>query len=244
MNDILGKHPRLIRLYFHDWSPTRTTLFFEYCAAGDLSDLVKAYHRDHGLKIPESFIWHVYRQLAEALAFMHTGYDRTNTKRPPFQAVIHRDIKPQNIFIRKPASSRGYPEIVLADFGLATTRSSTDSLCGSFLWQGPEVPIHSSAGDCWAVGACIHAMVTGSPPLKPAPAGVPVREWVVKPEARKVADLRLHGYSGHLDNAVYKVLRTVPSDRLIGRELVKRVERGEDDWRGPVIPLEPWALKN
>ena len=244
LKDILGNHPRLCKLYFHTWTPSRTAFFFEYCSAGDLSDLIRVYHKRHSLEIPESFIWHVYLQLAEALAFIHTNYDRTGSKRPKFQPIIHRDIKPQNIFIRKPASSHEYPQMVLADFGLATTDKETDSLCGSFLWQGPEIPIHSREGDCWAVGACIHAMATGGPPISATPPGRSEERWASKPQARKVSNIRTRGYSKHLDDALYKVLRTQRSDRLIGRDLVKSIERAREDWGGHTEPLESWALKN
>lgn len=246
IKNILEKHPRLLRLYNFSYAPSQTVLWFEFCAAGDLSDLIKAYHTNHGLDIPESFIWHVYIQLAEALAFIHTGYDRTDQRRPGWRPVVHRDVKPQNIFLRRPTSSHQYPDIVLADFGLATTRtrSGEGGVCGSLLWQGPEIPIHSRAGDCWAVGACIHAMATGSPPISAAPRGVASREWAEAPTARKVKDLTINGYSTYLDDALYKVMRTNPNDRLTGRGLVKRVERGYEDWGGRVEPLDSWALKN
>ena len=57
-------------------------LLYEYCAGGDLDNLIA---KDH---LPESFIWHVFIQLAEALDAMHY--------RGP-QHVVHRDIKPNNI---------------------------------------------------------------------------------------------------------------------------------------------------
>lgn len=198
------------------------------------------------MDIPESFIWHVYIQLAEALAFIHKGYDRTDQDRPDWQAVVHRDVKPQNIFLRRPTAGQLYPDIVLADFGLATTRprSGEGGVCGSLLWQGPEIPIHSAAGDCWAVGACIHAMATGSPPISAAPRGVAPRKWAESPSARRVNYLTANGYSECLDDALYKVMRTHPSDRLTGRELVKRVEKGYEDWGGRVEPLDSWALKS
>ena len=86
-------------------------------------------------------------------------------------------------------------------------------------------------------------MATGSPPIRATPRGVSHSRWAEDPDARKVSDLRTHGYSRHLDDALYKVMRTNPKDRLVGRELVKRIERGKEDWRGYTEPLESWALK-
>lgn len=86
-------------------------------------------------------------------------------------------------------------------------------------------------------------MATGSPPISAAPRGVASRDWAESPNARKVRDLTASGYSSFLDDALYKVMRANPQDRLMGRELVQRVERGYEGWGGRVEPLAPWALK-
>lgn len=109
-------------------------------------------------------------------------------------------------------------------------------------YQGPEVPLHSRSGDCWAVGACVHAMAVGNPPIKKTPRGWKRDEWLERREARKVVKLTTRGYSWELDEALYKVLRTEPADRLKGRELVKTVERFLDRWDGEDESLSEWAL--
>jgi hypothetical protein len=50
----------------------------------------------------EKEVWKIFRQLVEALAFIHT------------KGLIHRDIKPENIFLNDAA------DVMLGDFGLAT----------------------------------------------------------------------------------------------------------------------------
>lgn len=54
---------------------------------------------------------------------------------------MHRDLKPENILIR----SKGKFDIVIADFGLATTYENTDNIifkrCGTPGFVAPEILI-------------------------------------------------------------------------------------------------------
>lgn len=244
--DILGLHRGIIDL--KHWSQSPTTLWYEYCSAGDLQDLVDAY-TNRRLRIPEAFIWHAYVQLADAFAYIHTGYDRlAHSDRPPrgFQPIVHRDVKPPNIFLRPNGDNR-YPDLVLADFGCATTkmRSGDNYQIGTLMYQPPELPIHSPQGDVWSLGACLHVMATGSPPIKAFPKGWQGKPsgWYEEPSARVVANLEKFGYSQQLDDAMYAVMRSDPSKRLTGKELVKRVRRGYEEWGGKSVALGKWALK-
>ena len=255
LDDVLGPHERIIRLC--DWtssSPVDNRYFFEYCSYGDLYNMIDKYHYMHGLEIPESFVWHVYLQLAEALAFIHEGVTRkVNRDNQPVgwtkpaeshQTIVHRDIKPDNVFLRPGRTTRDYPQIVLADFGLATMRTKScegkDDFCGTMCYQGPELPLHSTAGDTWAIGACIHHMTIGAPPIGRVPHGRNPKKWVFKPEARVVLDVTKRGFSRELDDSIYKTLRTKPKDRFQGKDLVESLERAIGRWKGPCVLLKPW----
>ena len=255
LKDILAPSDRVIKLFDYNYaSPTKNFFFFEYCAFGDLFNMIDGYHNDVGLQIPESFVWHTYLQLADALTFIQEGITRKTTpegKRigwttPSYdhRPIVHRDIKPDNIFLRPGKTNNHYPEIVLADFGLATTelRSCTeeDDFLGTMPYQGPEIPLHSLAGDHWAIGACIHHMTTGGPPIKKVPEGRSRQWWSFKPEARKVKDVTKSGYSRMLDDAMFKTLRSNPKDRLQGSALVGYLERAINKWNGDRILLKPW----
>ncbi|KAI4148966.1 MAG: hypothetical protein L6R39_002639 [Caloplaca ligustica] len=245
--DILDPHRRIIEMRSFICTNYYTHFWYEYCPNGDLQDLMDAYTARRA-KIPESFIWHVYMQVADALAYIHTGYDRLlyDGGRPPshFKPIVHRDVKPPNIFLR-PNGGSIYPDLVLADFGLATTetRSGERFYLGTPVWQPPELPLHTPQSDIWSLGACIHAMATGSPPLKAAPKGFK-SDWLCEPEARMVADLKKFGYSKQLDDTMYQSsMRTCASERLMGMKLVKRVRKGYAEWAGQDTALKPWALK-
>ena len=212
-------------------------------------------YRRRSLKIPESFVWHAYIQLAEALAYLHEGYNRTRPDRKApagFQKVVHRDIKPHNVFLRKARNGYDYPDIVLADFGLATRELYTcqlpdSDLLGTLAYQGPELPFHSRGGDRWGMGACIHQMCVGNPPISSPPRGADPVKWTENAQAREVTPLTYIGYSEELEAAVDLVLKEKPRHRIAGRELVLAIEDEYNRWKrygGGRTPLASWALPN
>lgn len=82
--------------------------------------------------------------------------------------VVHRDLKPDNIFLARSRSSSSEFMVKVLDFGLATvveasTRNTT--ALGSPLWMAPEQtqtnePI-SLATDVWAIGLIAFRMLSG-----------------------------------------------------------------------------------
>ena len=112
-------------------------LFLEYCDQGDLQNVLSKYikyNMDYCLPyhpwewIPEGFVWHVFRSLASALAYLHYGVRHDDMDNPPridrrWPYILHRDIKPENILLKsRPSNSdtlpqrSNYPTVVLADF--------------------------------------------------------------------------------------------------------------------------------
>ena len=111
------------------------------------------------------------------------------------------------------------------------------------MYQPPELPIHTPQSDIWAVGACIHIMATGSPPVKAVPKDWKPEKWYEQPEARVVASLVKFGFSRQLDECMYAVMRQAPSERLTGKELVFKIERKWEEWKGRTEKLASWAMK-
>ncbi|KAL9023782.1 MAG: hypothetical protein Q9196_006976, partial [Gyalolechia fulgens] len=185
LRDALPPHPRIVKIRSALISPIQTQIYLDYYNGGDLTSFVEKYHYGlHSEPIPESFIWHALLQLSEALAYIHHGYDRTASpvtgrqKLPNnWLTVVHRDVKPENILLqRAPRSSdhpgpEAYPRLVLADFGLAlqapelNVLPTSDCAVGTFAWQPPECPHHSTKGDVWALGAVVFNMCTGRLPF-------------------------------------------------------------------------------
>ncbi len=196
LEDVLpGRHRRLANLNASFRHPGMHHLYFDYCDVGDLDMVINRY-RKHNTKFPEPFIWHVVKQLAEALAFIHFGYDSSLADLPAtWRRVVHRDLKPENVLLTFDGQRSGWPKVVLADFGIAGVPDErgfkSEYPWGTPAWQPPERPIAGIRGDVWALGGCLNAMATeGNPPLTPMPTDWAnthenMREWQSRKEARQ-----------------------------------------------------------
>jgi serine/threonine-protein kinase len=96
--------------------------------------------------------------IARALAAAHAS------------GIIHRDVKPANIFLCRDESSAVVPKLL--DFGIAKTpegdfETQTGLVLGTPGYMAPEQAQHGECGpytDIWAVGAVLYRALTGSPP--------------------------------------------------------------------------------
>ncbi|KAF2768433.1 kinase-like protein [Teratosphaeria nubilosa] len=156
-------HPNIIRAFGCEPSHEkgRYFLYLEYCSGGDLHDQLphfwqlpkSAYGSSKhavpckspasstlsslGLKprttthlTPEIFVLHTFISLVQALSFIHGGYGG--------EAILHRDIKAENILLRWTADEHGLPDVVLADFGAALLKSKSHGIAGTPGCFSPE----------------------------------------------------------------------------------------------------------
>jgi serine/threonine protein kinase len=143
------------------------TAIFRHYPMGDLYDWRRSNFVEKLSKpVPESYIWRMFVQIAQALAFIQ---NKLGPRQHDRIVIIHRDIKPKNILVVDNGST--YPSFKLIDFGLAMEyvkdRANEEARVGTFEWQPPENPmINRRAADVWALGACVHFLATGSPPLQ------------------------------------------------------------------------------
>ena len=231
--DVLPTHERILRLHHALIQPKTVQLYYDYYSHGDLSDLIWHYQRNLDY-IPEAFMWHAYLQLTEALAFLHTGRDRcTSYSRPAnWQAVIHGDLKPANIFLSAPNLSspsplcREYPSLVIGDFGLATLVEQKKP--GTLIYQPPEMPATTKKADVWAVGCIMHVMAHYIEPLAPLPPGVAntnvnLVRWYTTPESR--VPQPLDEYTPWLHDCVMETFTKDPEGRIDSFSLFRKVQR-------------------
>ena len=226
LRDILHDHPRIVRLHEAITHTHTMQLYFDYYPGGDLFQL-NARYVEEWEPVPESFIWHCFLQLSEALAYIHHGYDRRQNSGPPhaseWQPIIHGDVKPENVFLGPPTEdSHGYPSLVLGDFGLATIDEFP--VPGTWKWQPPELPMTSKKADVWALGAIIHSLAhDGRPPLRHRPQWMPHRDFFRWPDARQPMSF-LGAYSTELHTlVVHGALEFDPEFRYTSLQVLHNV---------------------
>jgi len=229
LKDTLGKHPRIINMKGYKLKVDRgitpranLVMFFNYCSGGDLS-------RYESGKTKEQFLWHVFLQMAEALAYLHYGYKQNapEKNRLPnnWQPVIHRDLKPDNMFLGNPCTSDNpYPDVVLGDFGFATLKPIRE-VGGALAYLPPEFEA-SKAGDVWSLGATIHKMAHGRAPVDDMPRNWPggVYDWMERYEARNPRPLS-RTYSSLLNRTMMACLKMDPRDRISSLKLFKSLRK-------------------
>lgn len=130
--------------------PTGFSLVTRLCLFGDLSQVAR-------LRLSKDRCRRLIAQVASALEWLHS--DEIN--------VIHRDVKPGNIFLDSLDHAR------LGDFGFAilnepeTLAEQKTNLVGTPLYIAPELLRNpenrreSPKRDVWALGCCYHFVLTG-----------------------------------------------------------------------------------
>jgi len=145
--------PHIVAVHDHGEHAGRPYLVTRLVRGGDLAALLARGGRlapDRALALTE--------QVLDGLADAHAA------------GIVHRDIKPSNVLVDADGE-RAY----LCDFGIATMPGAeltrTGSVVGSFPYMAPErhsgesaTTVQGPAGDVYAVGCLLWAMLTGTAP--------------------------------------------------------------------------------
>ena len=140
------RHERLVTLYNSDEENGQLYIVQEYLQGKSLAELLI----DEG-PLQESEALKLFKQAAEGLACLHEA------------GLVHRDIKPDNIFVDEKKGLK------LLDFGLVLdlelTRLTPENVAlGTRLYLSPELiksPSVTSASDVFQMGLIFHEMLTG-----------------------------------------------------------------------------------
>ncbi len=163
------------------------------------------------LLLPEAL--EIFRQLAEALAYVHA------------KGVRHCDLKPGNILLN--ARNR----VLVADFGQAHLSDETAPTLGTFFYMAPEQAdlarqIPDTRWDVYGLGAIFHAMLAGHPPREgpnaraelggTADLGERLRRYrtLVEQAPRPNGHRRAHGMDRRLAEIIDRCLEIHPDRRL------------------------------
>lgn len=220
----------------------------EFCPLGDLEDLFRdvgysSLRRDNepetdhsrSLKLlPEPFLWCLFHNLCTAGILMDRGELYRNPILP-WEKIVHRDIKPNNVFLALPSSSssvyKGYPVPKLGDWGLAyLCPGGPTSTCnplafaarGTEGYKAPEqnrmgtIRPLSSKTNVWAVGAVLYTMLAASAPKRSSNLSDTDGAFDVTAEKK---------YSQELRGLVLTCLRSEPDQRPSFDFLLKKIRR-------------------
>lgn len=137
------RHPNIINV--HDFYPAAGVLVLEYLPGGALSE--------QPLPLPLSLLRRLLCEVVDALLVVHAA------------GVLHRDIKPQNLFVSPLGSAK------LADFGAASLRelglTQTEGLVGTLGYMAPEQlrgDTLTFATDVYGLGVTAFELATGRLP--------------------------------------------------------------------------------
>jgi serine/threonine protein kinase len=139
----------------------------EYVRGLDLRALISRLH-DGGQWLDPASALYIAREVARALDYAHR---LTGPQGEPLH-VIHGDVTPPNILL----SDEG--EVKLADFGIAralgTAAPGTDVIAGTRGFVAPEIVggAIDHRIDIYALGATLHAALSGEPPPAPGTAAL------------------------------------------------------------------------
>lgn len=143
------KHDNVLRLYRHFEDAETVYLLLEYCAKGELYQLLRS---RKGRRFPEPVAKHYFMQVVSGLRYLHS------------QSIVHRDLKPENLLVNH------NDVLKIADFGwcaFATTVRTT--FCGTLDYLAPEMIQgrgHDHTLDTWSLGVLLYEMVVGRPPFQ------------------------------------------------------------------------------
>ncbi|CBZ51266.1 mgc81305 protein, related [Neospora caninum Liverpool] len=208
------RHANIVRYHDRIVCRSRQCLYIvmEYCDAGDLAKQIEAAHKHHG-GIDQDRIVLVVVQLIHALAYCHEGVGQERRR------VLHRDLKPCNIFL---ASHPEYPDdpsrciAKLGDFGLSrhlNMHSMAHSCVGTPYYWSPELledgqKTYNVKSDMWALGCVIYEMCTGKTPFAQAQTMPQLKERV-----RCGPVLPIPGFSDSLNALMASLLQPNPNNR-------------------------------
>lgn len=174
-------HPHIVKYARHDHVTERKSIhiYQEYCDGGDLGKIITTFKKNRET-VPEEFVWEVLVQTLLALHRCHYGIEAKNVDlflsadarlEPTVNSetvVIHRDIKPDNIFLLDNGKT-----IKLGDFGLAKMLTSQNDFAKTYVgtpyYMSPEVLMdnpYSPVCDIWSLGCVLFELCNLQPPFQ------------------------------------------------------------------------------
>ena len=195
-------HPNIMEIYSEGVFQTRPYLVLEYLKGQTLLDKIEYYTKFSVKEACEIMV-----QLLDAISYTHE------------HKIIHRDIKPQNIFYLSNGT------VKLGDFGIAKNEKEAENhgkILGSVHFLAPEVlqgKPFSVASDIYAAGITLFQLVTGNLPYDGSTKEV--AEQQVKKEFPKASNY-VTSIPKEFDGIILKAVEKNPKNRYKNAEEFKK----------------------
>lgn len=142
-------HPSIVTIHQHGIDDGRPWFTMSYLKGRDLAD---------DRPVDRGEILAIFAQVADALDYAHRN------------GVVHRDVKPANILVRRDESGR-FERAVVVDFGIAKLTGSanltaTNAFVGTLKYTAPEVIEGKGAtarSDQYSLACTLYEVFTGKP---------------------------------------------------------------------------------
>ncbi|PAA93899.1 hypothetical protein BOX15_Mlig021918g1 [Macrostomum lignano] len=165
---LMADHPQVVRIMQYLKVEKNFCIVMEFCEFGDLDAWINGLDRKHK-KFPVDTVIRWFLQLLLGLDYLHSN------------KIIHRDIKPKNIFLKRHATAK------IGDFGFARRllgeADYASTVAGTLMYMCPEimsnlngtltatvdVPVegYDSKCDVWSLGCTLFEMSTMRLPFDP-----------------------------------------------------------------------------
>ena len=158
--------------------------------------------------------------------------------------VIHRDVKPDNIFLIQDMGDVRRAKIF--DFGFARLQGAEGLTAKGFIvgtpeYMAPEQTLHDPTGsrsDIYALGVVLYRMITGSLPFEGDPPTLLAQHLFATPRAPSARDSSI---PHDVDAIVMTALRKLPRNRYPSmQDLLEDLERAMHKRPGNVTTLLEW----
>jgi len=142
------QHPQIVGCHEAFLKGNKLCTVMELASSGDLKNCIRRQREDLRVPFPEEMVWNVTLQVARGLSALHA------------KNVIHRDVKPANIFLCD------HKFIKIGDLGVAKRLMHdlfTQTQIGTPAYMAPEVwakAKYSYSSDMYSLGCILYEMMT------------------------------------------------------------------------------------